>query len=182
MDTESVQLRDGRSVVLRHAELGDGALFRAYLTELGASTEFMLTHPGDMAMADTYERSLSRIGSRGFYSLHALDPEVGVLVGNASFYFTDRVKLSHTAGLAMGVLPDWQGAGLGMLLLERAMDDIRTYAQISRLQLVVMEGNEHAKRMYERVGFLDEGRSIRAVRQPDGSFRDEYRMGMWIGG
>ena len=65
MDTESVQLKGDRTISLRSAKLGDGDLFRAYLTKLGESTEFMLTHPGDMAMADAYEKSLARIASNG---------------------------------------------------------------------------------------------------------------------
>ena len=157
MEGESVRIRDGREVVLRRAHAGDGALFRAHLAELSASTQYLLSHPGDMAMADSYVKSLERIDTDGFYSLHAIDPMSGVLVGNSSFYFSERVKLSHTAGLAMGVLPQWQGNGLGMLLLNRSIQDIRNYSQICRLQLVVMEGNDHAMRMYERVGFAQLG-------------------------
>ena len=158
MDSESVRLKDGRTVELRHADAGDAELFRDYLTKLGESTEYMLTHPGDMGMVEAYTRSLQRLDSNEFYSLHAIDPKSGELVGNSSFYFSDRVKLAHSAGLAIGVLPDWQGNGLGMLLLERSIEEMRCFPQITRLQLVVMQGNDHAKRMYERVGFVDEGR------------------------
>ena len=35
MDSESVRLRDGRTVELRHADAGDAELFRDYLTKLG---------------------------------------------------------------------------------------------------------------------------------------------------
>ena len=75
MDSESVQLKDGRAVELRYAHAGDAELFRDYLTKLGESTEHMLTHPGDMGMVDAYARSLQRLDSKGFYSLHAIDPK-----------------------------------------------------------------------------------------------------------
>tara|TARA_R110000737_G_scaffold120671_4_gene153064 strand:- start:85965 stop:86513 length:549 start_codon:yes stop_codon:yes gene_type:complete len=181
MEHETRSLRDGRSVLIRDGQVGDGALFHDYLAELGASTEYMLTHPGDMSMAGVYEKSLEKIEAGGFYALNAFDTESGAMVGNAALYFGERVKLSHVAGLAMGVLPEWQGNGLGMWMLERAVQDIKRQPKIQRLQLVVMEGNEHAKKMYERAGFVHEGRKVKAVRQPDGSYRDEFLMGMWVG-
>lgn len=182
MESETITLKDGRSVLIQHGKAGDGALFSDYLHKLGASTEYMLTHPGDMAMAGEYEKSLAKIESDGFYALNAIDPETGAMVGNAALYFGQRVKLAHTAGLAMGVLPEWQGIGLGVWMLQRAIEDIKQQPKIQRLQLVVMEGNDHAQRMYERIGFEHEGRRIKAIRQPDGSYRDEFFMGMWIGG
>jgi len=181
MYSETLTLKDGRSVLMKHAGADDGALFSDFLHKLGASSEFMLTHPGDMAMTGEYAKNLEKIDSGGFYALNAIDTDTGAMIGNAALYFGQRVKLAHTAGLAMGVLPEWQGNGLGVWMLERAIRDIKQQPKIQRLQLVVMDGNDHAKRMYERAGFEHEGRRIKAVRQPDGSFRDEFFMGMWIG-
>jgi len=81
----------------------------------------------------------------------------------------------------MGVLPQWQGIGLGSWLLERSIEDMRNNPKILRLDLIVMDGNEHAKAMYERAGFAVEGHREKAVRQPDGLFDGETMMGMWIG-
>lgn len=168
-------------MLIRSGHAGDGELFRAYLAELGASTEFMLTHPADMRMAGVYENSLAKIASGEFYALTAIDEDTGKMIGNSALYFNEPVKLSHVAGLAMGVLPDWQGNGLGVWMLKRSIQDMKQHPKIDRLQLVVMDGNDHARRMYERIGFEHEGKRIKAVRQPDGSHRDEYLMAMWVG-
>ncbi len=179
--TEKLKLNDGRSVLIRDAQAEDGELFRAYLTELGASTEYMLTHPEDMRMAGVYESCLSKIDTGGFYALTAIDEDTGTMIGNSALYFNEPVKLSHVAGLAMGVLPDWQGVGLGAWMLKRSIEDMKQHPKIKRLQLVVMDGNDHARRMYERIGFTHEGKRVKAVQQPDGSYRDEFLMAMWVG-
>lgn len=181
MDHETITLKDGREVLIRFGQPGDGQLTYDFMLELGESTDRMLTHPGDMRTPDEYESSIGKIATGSFYSLCAIDPETSKLVGNAAFFTGARVKISHVAGLAMGVLPEWQGLGLGVWLLNRSIEDMRKNPKIYRLDLIVMDGNDHAKTMYERAGFEVEGHRKGAVRQPDGTFDGETMMGMWVG-
>jgi len=180
MNPETVKLKDGRSVLIRSAQRGDGARVHAYMLTLGDSTPYILTFPGDMRPVEHYETT-EKITDGKFYSLLAIDSENDIIVGSTSFSFGTRVKLAHTAGLGTGVLPDWQGVGLGSWMLDRAISDMRTNPKIHRLELTVMDGNDIAQRMYERAGFKIEGRKDRSIRQPDGSYADEILMGMWIG-
>jgi RimJ/RimL family protein N-acetyltransferase len=181
MIPETVKLKDGREALVRDAQLGDGQLVYDYLRVLGASTPYILTFPGDIGSAEHYESRVSKIDDGMFYSMSAIDPETGRIVGNTSFSFAQRVKLAHSAGLGTGVLPDWQSLGLGSWMLDRAISDMRANHKIHRLELTVMDGNEHALRMYERAGFTIEGRKLKSIRQPDGSYADEILMAMWIG-
>lgn len=181
MNPETVKLKDGREVLIRNAQPGDGRLVHEYLRVLGASTPYILTFPGDIGTPEHYESRVSKVDEDMFYSMSAIDLDTGRIVGNTSFSFAQRVKLSHAAGLGTGVLPDWQGIGLGSWMLKRAIGDMRTNPKIHRLELTVMDGNDHAQGMYERAGFVVEGRKLKSIRQPDGSFRDEILMGMWIG-
>ncbi|MGV6814964.1 MAG: GNAT family N-acetyltransferase, partial [Phycisphaerales bacterium] len=177
--SEIVRLKDGREVQLRYGKTGDGQLTYDFMLALGKSTDRMLTHPRCMRTPEQYEANAAKIADGEFYSLCAIDPDSGAIVGNAAFFFGARVKIAHVAGLAMGVLPEWQGLGLGSLLLNRAVEDMRKNPRILRLDLIVIDGNEHAKAMYERAGFVVEGHRDGAVRQPDGSFEGETMMGMW---
>lgn len=45
-----------------------------------------------------------------------------------------------------------------------------------QLELEVIDGNYRALRLYERFGFVQTGRTPRAFRYDDGSFRDEIQM------
>ena len=44
------------------------------------------------------------------------------------------------------------------------------------LELEVIDGNDRALRLYERLGFVQTGRTPRAFRYDDGSYRDEIQM------
>ncbi len=181
MEEEPLELKDGRTVIIRSARPGDGQRTHDFMLALGASTDKLLTFPGDMRTPEEFEANIEKIKDNKFYSLCAIDPETDKMIGGATFFFGARVKMSHVAGLAMGVLPDWQGNRLGAWLLDRAIQDMRKNPKIRRLDLLVMEGNDHAKAMYERAGFVVEGYREGAVIQPDGSIFGEHMMGMWIG-
>ena len=180
MNPETVKLKDGREALIRNAQPGDGQLVYEYLRVLGASTPYILTFPGDMRPVEHYE-IVEKVNEGKFYSLLAIDSANDTIVGNTSFSFGTRVKLAHSAGLGTGVLPDWQGVGLGSWMLDRAIEDMRANPKISRLELTVMDGNGIAQGMYERAGFVVEGRKIKSIRQPTGEYKDEILMGMWIG-
>lgn len=45
-----------------------------------------------------------------------------------------------------------------------------------QLELEVIDGNDRALRLYERLGFVQTGRTPRAFRYDDGSYRDEIQM------
>ncbi len=181
MDSEQVKLKDGRTVLVRGSIEGDGPAVLAYIVALGLSTEFILTHAEDLPTLEKIQGHIEMIPRGEFYSLVAIDPGSGEVVGNASYRFSERAKLSHVGDLGIGVLPAWRGSGLGSLLLRRSIEDMRAKPGITRLELAVMKGNDLALGMYERAGFVVEGRKSRSMRQPDGSYRDEILMGLWLG-
>ena len=45
-----------------------------------------------------------------------------------------------------------------------------------QMELEVAEGNNRAKSLYEKMGFVEEGKNIRALKYDDGTYRDEYKM------
>jgi len=40
----------------------------------------------------------------------------------------------------------------------------------------VVEGNDTAKRLYEKCGFEETGKHVRALKYDDGTYRDEFIM------
>ena len=178
---ELIELKDGRTVLLRSSAIGDGRAVHTYLKALGDATEFILTHAGDLPTLGAIEERIDLVAQGKFYSLVVIDQNSDEVIANASYTFSPRAKLAHVANLGIGVLPDWQGLGLGSLVLERSIEDMKLNPQIHKLELTTMVGNDHALKMYERVGFVVEGRKLRSIRQPDGEYRDEILMGLWIG-
>jgi len=80
----------------------------------------------------------------------------------------------HCGTLGVGVRRGFRGAGLGRRLIETA---IATAWQrgFERIELWVRSPNSLAIRLYEKLGFVEEGRRRNAVRLDDG-FEDELLM------
>jgi len=84
----------------------------------------------------------------------------------------------HTAYLAMGVLNEYQGRGIGTELLHKAKE----WAQergVSRLELTVMQHNLNAIKLYTKAGFVCEGVKKKSLRISD-KWIDELYMACFL--
>lgn len=76
----------------------------------------------------------------------------------------------------MNVHPDFQGQGVGHALMEVLLTWANEHPQIEKVILQVLVTNERAIRLYQKFGFVVEGRHIKAIRQPDGRYVDVLQM------
>jgi RimJ/RimL family protein N-acetyltransferase len=84
--------------------------------------------------------------------------------------------MRHVARLGIGLLPAYRHQGLGKKLLHETLR--RAFAgDLSRIELEVFSNNVAAIRLYERTGFVIEGRK-RQARALDGVVEDILIMGL----
>jgi ribosomal protein S18 acetylase RimI-like enzyme len=65
--------------------------------------------------------------------------------------------ISHVGAVGIGLLPEYRGKGIGRKLLETAIEAALS-SGIERIELAVYESNTHAIRLYQSIGFIEEGR------------------------
>lgn len=99
----------------------------------------------------------------------------GVLVGSAGLHAVPRVRRRHAAMLGISVAAEAQRQGVGTALMQALCDHADRWAQLLRLELTVFADNAHAIRLYERFGFVVEGRH-RAYALRDGEYVDVLSM------
>jgi ribosomal protein S18 acetylase RimI-like enzyme len=98
------------------------------------------------------------------------------LVGMAAYVREQRRKQRHRAGIyAMHVAQEWQGRGIGGLLLDALISHARSQAGLTQLVLGVTVGNDAARRLYRSRGFEPYGIDPGAIRH-DGRSYDEELM------
>jgi ribosomal protein S18 acetylase RimI-like enzyme len=89
-----------------------------------------------------------------------------VLVGVVGCVQESRAKARHKAVIwGMYVAPEARGQGVGRALLERAVAEARTWPNVARLTLSVVERGEAARALYRSVGFEPYAREADAFRQ-----------------
>ncbi len=81
----------------------------------------------------------------------------------------------HVATLGMGVHDDFVGQGIGSILMKAALDVADNWLGLRRVELTVFFDNDKAIRLYERFGFVVEGR-FRDYAFRDGGYVDALAM------
>lgn len=83
--------------------------------------------------------------------------EAGRIVGSAGLRcFSGRRQ--HVALLGLGVHDAYQRRGIGQALLEAVLDTGFNWMQLLRIELQVFADNTGAIALYEKMGFVTEGR------------------------
>ena len=87
-------------------------------------------------------------------------------------------RTQHVASLGLGIVQDWWGHGVGKRLVELGLQWARECPQLSKINLQVYHTNARAIALYERFGFVQEGRLKNDVRLDDGTKVDLILMGL----
>jgi putative acetyltransferase len=88
-------------------------------------------------------------------------------------------RLRHSGSLFVYVARQRQGQGIGTRLLQALLDLADKWLLLRRIELTVLVENEGAKRLYERLGFVVEGRRKMSVIS-QGEMKDEWLMARYI--
>ena len=97
----------------------------------------------------------------------------GRVVGSSEVDKKTR-SMSHVGGLGVLVKKGYRGSGIGTEMLETLKRESRS-AGLEILCLRYFSGNDRARHVYEKVGFMETGRIPGAVRR-DGRERDLVTM------
>ncbi|MCM3719601.1 GNAT family N-acetyltransferase [Fictibacillus phosphorivorans] len=98
----------------------------------------------------------------------------GKVVGIARVIKGELIMKSHTGIFRTWIHPDSQGLGIGKQVMNYTLEWGRTN-QLHKLWLTVFSGNEKAVKVYEKSGFIIEGRQKNQA-FIDGKFEDEIFM------
>jgi RimJ/RimL family protein N-acetyltransferase len=107
----------------------------------------------------------------------AVDTDRGVVVGHIEL---NNINYLHKFATVSRVLvgdPSSRGKGVGEQMMQRVMRIGFEELELHRLELVVFDFNEAAIRLYEKVGFVKEGR-IREARRLGDQYWNHYVMGI----
>ena len=81
------------------------------------------------------------------------------------------------AEIGMLVAPEARGKGVGSALMERCVEWCRA-KQAHKISLTMWPHNAAARALYEKFGFVEEGRLVRHYRRSSGELWDAITMGL----
>ena len=144
------------NITYRTAVPSDAAQLLDYLKQVGGETDNLTFGAGGIPFTVEQEEALlERIAGNPRSSFFlALDGEK--IVGNACVDGSANARLCHRRNLAITVLRDYWGRGIGTGLMEQMLDFCReSGAELASLE--VRSDNERAKALYRKFGFVSYG-------------------------
>ena len=175
----AVELRDGRRVRIRRAEPDDAAAILAYLGRVGGESLNLTFGAEGPGISEEEEREyLARVAAAdNSLAIVALAGEE--IVGGLTFDGCRRPRLRHGGEFGISLLQTYAGRGLGRALVEYMLAWAERSGVVRKINLKVRVDNIAAIRLYERMGWVHEGRTTRDT-LIDGTFSDCLLMGREI--
>jgi RimJ/RimL family protein N-acetyltransferase len=168
--------KDGRRFIIRKPIEDDAADIISYSKILFASTDQVLTTVEEYTITVENEKIWinnlnENPGSNVLVA--ALDNQI---VGLLFFISNAKIKNAHTGEFGVSVHPNFQGIGIGRQMIETLLNWAKSKSNIEKVFLNVFATNKHAIKLYKDLGFTEEGRHIKAIKQLTGEYVDTIQM------
>jgi RimJ/RimL family protein N-acetyltransferase len=144
--------------------------FQRAVAEVSAERLFLATFEG--FSVESTRQFVESNRAKGMPNLVAVCGDTVIGWCDVSSY--DKITMRHCGVLGMGVLQAYRGKGVGKALITMALEAANA-AGLTRVELIVRDGNAAAVALYKAVGFQLEGVQRRAC-LVDGVYFDHIMM------
>jgi RimJ/RimL family protein N-acetyltransferase len=165
---------DGRTLIVRTALEADAPAIHELFRAVYGETEFLSRYRDEVP--DSFELVTKRVkghleADKSLFLVATFDDR---MVALANLAWQDLRHFNHAAELAISVLKEFWGSGVGRRLMQ-ALIDWADDRGLLRVHLEVAANNQRAIRLYRGFGFEVEGR-LRAQRKHGNAFVDGLVM------
>lgn len=168
------------NVTIREARVDDAEALIPYVQRLAAEPDIdLLLQPGEFDLTVEEEQQILADYAAAENSIYLVAEVEGQIVGSLNCQGSHRRAARHVVMLGMSVAREWRGQGIGTRLLEHALQWARETGIVTRIELFVFARNTGAIRLYERFGFVIEGRRRRSVYKDD-QYMDDLLMALLL--
>lgn len=168
--------KDGRTFIVKTPNEEDAKAIIEYARVVFASTDQLLNTPEEYTITEIEEK----LWIRGFLtngnSLIQVAELEARIAGLLYFVPQPKRKTAHTGEFGVSVHPDFQGVGIGRALVKTLLQWAKKNSQIEKVFLNVLDTNSNAIKLYRDLGFREEGRLVKAIKQPTGDYVDVIQM------
>ncbi len=162
--------------LIRRPTEADAQAIIDYSKILFASTDQVLTTLEEYTITLENEKSWINRFNQNPNALVLVAEAGNQIVGLLFFMPLTKMKNSHSGEFGVSVHPDFQRNGIGKALIEELLTWARANMSIEKVFLNVFATNKHAIKLYQSLGFKEEGRFVKAVKQRMGEYVDVIQM------
>lgn len=170
-----IVLKNEKNAIFRSPKKEDAAEMIEYLKKTSGETVFIMRYPEECGYTIQDEEEIlesKRLSEREVMIACEID---GKIAGNCNLMFNRHIKTAHRATVAIALLKEYWGIGIGSAMFEEMIKIARDRG-VLQMELQFVEGNDRARHLYEKFGFRISGIIPDAIRLKDGTLLNEYHM------
>lgn len=160
-------------ITVRQARVEDALTLCTAEQETSRTPGFLVSQP-DEPSAESFASLITALSDGS--GCYVVAEEEDRIVGHAFLRPMDLRAVSHVFRLTLVVHPGRTGRGIGTTIMNALADWASRTPRVEKVELIVHSTNVRARRVYERFGFVEEGRFRNRICLPDGKFIDDIAM------
>ena len=156
----------------RHAVPGDAQALCAAERETSKTPGLLVSLPHEFSES-SFENKIAWLATAGVYLVAEMG---GEMAGHALLEPMPLRATSHVFSLTIVVHPGHTGRGVGTHLMHAVLHWAGRHPAVEKIELRVRETNAVARRLYQRFGFIEEGRFEKRLKLADGTYLADICM------
>lgn len=172
---EEFKLKDGRVCKIREIRVDDAANMVSYLKTVMGESDFMNSYPDEITMTSEEEEKMIKGFNKSDTTLMLVVEMEGRLIASGTIIRLSKSKMRHRGNVAVSVLKEFWNLGIGKKILL----SLESYAKdlgLSQIELDYYSGNNRARTLYDKIGFIETGKTPNAIILKDGRAYDSIKM------
>jgi putative acetyltransferase len=163
-------------IAVRNALPADAAVLCLAERETSKTSGLLISLPHEFSEAD-FRSKIVWLSDAGIYFVAEIG---GKVVGHVLLEPMPLDSMSHVFSLTIVVHPGYTGCGVGTRLMNALFDWASRHPHVEKIELRVREGNAGAIRLYQRFGFVEEGRFEKRIKLSDGNYLADISMARFL--
>ena len=149
-------LKNNLIITLRDAVESDGAACIEFMHKVNKESKNLMREPEEFNMSPSEESDFIRGATVSPDACFLVAVDKDLIISTAGFHGNSLKRVNHRVSLGISVLKDYQGLGLGRIVM-KALIDRAIELKKTKMDLEVRIDNHNAIHLYESLGFEREG-------------------------
>ena len=167
------------NVTIRNARPEDASILAEAEREIAKTPGRLASRPEELKDESFKEKIIAL--SNNDSGLYLIIEENGAIVGHALLDPHKLATTSHVVSLTIAIHEGHQGKGLGKILMKCLIEWTTSHPKIEKFELQVRSSNTRAIKLYESMGFVEEGRKTKRLKYGPNNYLDDVYMALWVG-